>query len=118
MIKFKKHIAILVICLSCFVFALSQSEAKSRAKVHPRNMKLLKRGVMKNIPKYFPQIPRITAQEALFLYKNKKALFLYVSYEDLNLIVGGVHITEGQLATMNPRKLPLKKGQMLVIYCQ
>ncbi len=116
MIELKKQVVILMVFLINFNFMLSQSEANNKIKVHPRNIKLLKQGVLKKIPEYFPEIPRITATEALYLYNTRKALFLYIAYEDLNLIVGGIHLTEGQVNKINLNKLSLNKGQIIVTY--
>lgn len=91
-------------------------DAQHKNKLHPMNKKLIEQGMM-GYPKYLPQIPRISAQTAYGLYLQNKALFVYISYKDTNLIVGGMHFKEGAVKKINPNKLPFRPGQVLVVYC-
>lgn len=106
--------------ISFFIFFLiffSKGWALDSKKVHPRNVKLVRQGLMKKIPTYHPEIPRITAYEALSLYRKGKALFLHTSHSNKHIIVGAIHMTGAKAAKINPNKLPFKKGQVLVTYC-
>lgn len=85
--------------------------AKEGVDLHPKNKALIKAGIMK-YPKYFPNIPRLTAGEAFSVYKSGRGLFVLTSYQDLHLIVGGFHDKK-----IDYNKLPLRKGQILVLYC-
>ena len=100
-----------------FLIFLSKGWALDSKKVHPRNVKLVRQGLMKKIPTYCPEIPRITASEALSLYKKGTALFLHTSHSNKHIIVGAIHITGAKATKINPNKLPFKKGQVLVTYC-
>lgn len=84
--------------------------------MHPINKQLIKLGILSNPPRYCPEIPRITAEQALAMYYGKRALFVLISYKNKDLIVGGLHFTEGEYKKINPNKLPLLKGQILVLY--
>lgn len=90
-------------------------DVQSKNQLHPMNKKLIEQGMMK-YPKYLPQIPRITAQTAYGLYLQNKALFVYISYKDTNLIVGGIHFKEVDAKKIDPNKLPFQPGQFLVVY--
>lgn len=108
------------IILPTLIFLLiffSGSAFGNSSTIHPMNKKLLKAGIMKKVPAYFPEIPRLTASQALALYRAQKALFVLASYENLHLISGGIHMTEGQANKMNPNRLPFRKGQVLIVYC-
>ncbi len=111
----RKCILLSLAIIVCLVFLCQTGSAKEKARLHPRNRKLIKLGLMP-YPKYYPEIPRITAREALALYKQHKALFILISHQDLHLIVGGIHLTEGEYPRIDPNRLPLKKGQVLVLY--
>lgn len=111
-----KTIVCLALVLTLF-FPFAELGAETKGKLHPMNRKLIKAGIMKNVPKYYPQIPRLTAGQALSLYGSNKALFLFVAYKNLHLIRGAIHMTEGKAHKINPNRLPFKKGQVLVVYC-
>ena len=98
------------------MFMLLSSTAQAKNHVHPRNIKLVNMGLMPKIPKYHPEIPRIMPYTALRLYNANKALFVLISYHDRDLIYGGIHLTEGEVPKVNPKALPVKKGQILVLY--
>ena len=104
-----------LLALIIFVSCPMNLHAK-KAKIHPRNIKLIKLGLMPNVPKYHPEIPRIMPNIALNLYKSNKALFVLISHSNRDLIYGGLHLTEGKVVKINPNALPVKKGQVLVLY--
>jgi hypothetical protein len=116
-----KHNAIARVIIGGLFFIGSLSAgpvwAKDKKPVHPVNKQLLQLGLIKKVPAYYPQIPRIPAAMALGLYKSGKALFLYVSYKNLHIIPGAIHLTEGQVGNINISQIPIKKGQVLVTYC-
>ncbi len=85
-------------------------------KIHPRNKMLIQMGILKQVPKYYPNIPRVTIPEALGLYKLGKAVFFLISHRDRDKIVGGYHLTEGQVPNVDPNKFPVRKNQVLIFY--
>lgn len=99
-----------------FSFLLHGGTLNAGGKVHERNIKLLKLGLIEKIPSYYPEIPRIMATEALDLYNKEKALFVHTSHSDKHLIYGAIHLPGFKAAKIDPNKLPLKKGQVLVLY--
>lgn len=99
-----------------FLFIGLSSDVFSE-KVHPINLKLVKHGYLKTIPKYYPEVARLPADIALKLYNANQALFILVSYHDKDLIPGGIHFNEGQVKNINPNKLPLKNKKCLIVYC-
>lgn len=103
-----------LVFLAIFFF-LAMATGVSAGKLHPLNARLIKAGLMP-YPKYYPEIPRIPASYAYQLYKTGKALFALISYHNKDQIVGGLWLTEGKYPTINPNKLPFKKGQCLVLY--
>lgn len=108
----KKYLALILF----FVFILMLPAANaSVGELHPINKKLVQMGFMP-VPKYYPEIPRIPAEQAFLLYKQGKALFVLISYHDKDLIVGGIHLTEDKPPRINPNKLPAKKNQIIVVY--
>lgn len=111
----KQIILICIVAVSLIVSAVNVCWAKEKTRLHPRNKKLVKLGLLK-YPMFYQHMPRITAREAMALYKKNKALFVLVSYQNLHLIVGGIHLTEGQTPKIDPNRLPIKKGQVLVMY--
>jgi hypothetical protein len=86
---------------------------KDTKKIHPRNKMLIKMGLMKHW-KFHPNVPRLTADEALNLYKQGKAVFVLIADSDLHLIVGGYY--GGRLQGVDFNRL-VKRGQILVFYC-
>ncbi|MDY0131703.1 MAG: hypothetical protein RBR53_03450 [Desulforegulaceae bacterium] len=108
-----KRIKIIFLFLVLFVGFSSNVFSKN---VHPINLKLIKHGYLKAVPKYYPEVPRIPANTALNLYNSNQALFILVSYHNKDLIPGAFHFTEGQIAKINPNKLPLKNKKCLIVY--
>jgi|GEM_PF-6723905 len=104
------------VCIILIILLFYPIFIYSAPKIHPYNIKLMKQGYLKAPPKYHPEIPRITAQLALNLYRANKALFILISYHDKDLIPGAIHLTEGKVKKINLNKLPLKKNQYLVVY--
>ena len=98
-----------------FIFLSKTSWAEDKSSLHPRNRGLIKLGQME-YPKYCPEIPRMTALEALHYYKSGKAFILFIAAQKKHLIVGGIHLTEQQYPKIDPNKLPIKKGQALFLY--
>ncbi len=110
-----KTVIKMVLLLTISLMSVSAVYGGVKRKLHPMNAQLIKAGLMP-YPKYYPEVPRITAQTAYNLYKAGKALVLLISYTDKDKIYGGFHLTEGQYPKINPNKLPFKKGQYLVVY--
>ena len=113
--KFK----IVFLTVVALLFASDYGVAQKKERIHPRNVKLLKSGLIP-YPKYHPSIPRLTATEAKSLFYAKKAVFILISYHDRDKIIGGYHLTEdkvGKTSAIDVRKLPVRKGQILVLYC-
>jgi len=107
---------LLMVGILSFISTTQVAVAKRSRDLHPRNKQLMELNLM-TYPKYFPNIPRVTATEALALYKKNKALFILISYRSKHLIHGGIHLTEGRVPRINPNSLPLRKDQVLILYC-
>lgn len=105
-----------LLSVSVLLIIILTNTCEARQPIHPMNKKLMHLGLLKKPPKYYPEIPRITAELALSLYYSQKALFLYIASDNQNIIVGGFHLTEGQYPKINPNKLPFSKKQVLVVY--
>jgi hypothetical protein len=108
--------ALLTFLLVSVALPCQAQQRTQPAQLHPMNRQLVQMGLMP-FPKYYPEIPRITAEVAYHLYLSGKALFVLISYRDLDLIVGGIHLGEDTLPTTDPNKLPFRPGQVLVVYC-
>ncbi len=113
--KIKKFTVLAIICFSFIV--CDNAMADKTKRVHPYTLKLYKAGLIEKISMHFPEIPRMLASTALGLYKSNKALFIFISYKKQDLIHGAIHLTEGQVGSVDFRKLPLRKDQVLVFYC-
>lgn len=105
--------AIFLFWLFCII-AVSAAAENTR-QLHPINKKLVQMGIMP-VPKYYPEVPRITAQQAYSLYLSGKALFVLISSSNHHLIVGGLHLTEDKPPRIDPNRLPFRPGQILVAY--
>jgi len=112
----KKVRILLLVGILSFISTAQVAVAKGSRDLHPRNKQLMKLNLM-TYPKYHPNIPRVTAKEALRLYQENKALFILISASSKHLIHGGIHLTEGQYKGINPDRLPLRKDQILILYC-
>lgn len=107
--------SILIAILATCLLIVAAVPCQAQKKLHPMNQKLVQMGMMP-VPKYYPEIPRITAEMAYSLYLSGKALFTLISYSDQHLIVGGIHLTENKPPSMDPNTLPFQPGQILVVY--
>lgn len=89
--------------------------ALSQGRLHPYNKQLMDLKLM-DYPRYFPEIPRITAFAAKNYYDNDKATFVLISHRDRDRIMGGRWLTEDLPPQINPNTLLLKKGHVLIAY--
>lgn len=117
--KFKK---IASLCLSVYFIhvsilvapAFANSRISSQKILHPINKKLIKTGVLKAPPKFYPNVPRLTAAQAYGLFMSKKAVLVLHSYHDKDKIWGGYWMTEIK-NKVDLNKL-VRKNQILVFY--
>lgn len=100
----------------CLLFCLWAAECCAQSStLHPMNRQLMDLGLM-DYPKYFPEIPRITATAALHYYNEGKAKLVLISYSNKHQIVGGMHFTEDVPPNIDPNSIPLLPGQVLITY--
>ena len=114
--SFLLKILCLFLVLSCLMlFTIAQSEAQNaeKQKLHPRNVMLIKKGLIPPM-KFFPDVPRITAGEALALYHSGKGFFIAIG-GDSKIMNGGILLND--YMTFDPRKLKLPKGKIIITYC-
>ncbi len=82
-------------------------------QLHPRNAQLIKMGLIPPM-KYFPEVPRVTASEALALYYGGKAVFVAIGHDSPRLLKG--YLLKDYLA-FDPARLRSFKRTPLVLYC-
>jgi len=76
---------------------------------YPRNEKI-----------YNAMVPRISAEQAIKLYKEGKAIFFFAGSDERSLIPGAIHIDEKSRLLKNPPPknfLNKYKNKHFVIYC-
>lgn len=76
-------------------------------KLYPRSAKIVN-----------PMVPRISAQTALKLYNEGKAIFFSAGSELQPLIPGAIRITEPLIENPPIRFLKEHEDRIVVIYCQ
>ena len=104
-----------IIFLLIFIFVCSSVAYAQGRNMHPVNKRLMDLGIMGH-PKYYPEVPRITATAARHYYQEGKARFVLISHSDRHLILGGIHLTEDLPPRMNPNTIPLLPDQILITY--
>ena len=107
---------IMSILFSLMFFQYSGIEAK--IKWHPRNKKIVKTHPRPFALKW-PEVPRILAKEAYYLFKSGKAIIIDAdskeAYNNYH-IIGAKHIPANILQRLTPKQLPT--GNMIIIvYC-
>jgi len=113
-----KHSCVVSLILSCawFLFAIDISIAQTPAQLHPLNQKLAQlypRGF--EMP--FPDVPRLSAAQALQLYQNPQAVFFHIGDEGPD-IIGSVRLSEINGQTLDVRKLiKLVGSRYAIAYC-
>jgi len=115
MIKEKRKLII----MAATVIGFLCSNSHAGEPVHPRNQMLITKGLVpKEILRYFPDVPKITAHEALSLYQSKKAIFIAIGDDSPRLPNGW--LLRNYMA-FHPKQLVRYKiptqGVVLVLYC-
>lgn len=105
-----------IVFLGIFALLFATAGYAQSSRLHPVNKRLMDLGLMGH-PKYYPEVPRITANAALHYYNEGKARLVLISHSDRHLIVGGIHLTEDRPPRMNPNSIPLLPDQVLITYC-
>ena len=99
-----------------FLISHPAMRAQTLSGLHPMNEQLEKlypRGF--KMP--FPEIPRISALQALQLYETQKGFFIHVGASGPD-VVGSVRLTEFQAANIDYNKLAkAAAGRVVVAYC-
>ena len=110
-----KTVSSFLVLLFLVFFPIIQSQAQSakKSKYHPRNIKLIKHGLIPPI-KFFPEVPRMTAEEALSLYHSGRGFFIAIG-GDSKIMDGGILLKD--YMKFDPRRLKLPKGIVIVTYC-
>jgi hypothetical protein len=106
--KFLLIILIIFIGLPAFVETIfSQS-----SEIHPRNKKLIQSGMIPPIG-FFPEVPRVTAIEALSLYNAGRAIFIGIGAAVPRLSSG--YILHNYM-TFDPKRLKVPKDIIILTY--
>lgn len=104
----------IIVMIFLLSFSLSASGKEKNKKLHPMNIKLIKTGVMP-YPKYYPSVPRVSADMALALFRAGKAKISRIA-SDGAIVMGGYAFKENEVHRI-PKEIPLAKGQILLLYC-
>lgn len=85
--------------------------------IHPYN-KILIKLYPRPFKLKFPDVPRITAQEAFYLYKTNKAFFIHIGAGFGN-IPGALRLQEKQVLKLDPNKLIklIPSNKLIILYC-
>lgn len=106
-----------IFCLYIFFIAgfhlTFSSTALCKEKIHPVNIKLVKAGLMP-YPKYYPSVPRVTADVALALFRANRARIAWIG-DDGQLVIGAHHFRENEVGRI-PKQIRLTKDQILLLY--
>jgi len=99
-----------IIFLTFFTYSLAGEY------IHPYN-KILMKLYPRPFKLRFPDVPRITAKEALMLYKSNQAFFIHIGDEGWN-VPGCLHFRENKAFRINPNKLfRLIPQKYVILYC-
>jgi hypothetical protein len=84
--------------------------------VHPFNQKL-EQLYPRGFKMPFPEVPRVSAIQALQLYESQKAFFVHVGTSGPDLI-GSIRLGENQAAALDVNRLvQVAAGRIVVAYC-
>jgi hypothetical protein len=99
-----------------FVLWNAATRAQNESELHPMNAQL-ERLYPRGFKMPFPEIPRISALQALKLYETQKGFFVHVGESGPDLI-GSVRMSEYQAAHVDYNKLAkAAAGKVVVAYC-
>lgn len=91
-------------------------QAQTQSGLHPMNAQL-EQLYPRGFKMPFPEIPRISALQALKLYETQKGFFIHVGTSGPDLI-GSVRMSENQAAHVDYNKLAKEAaGRLVVAYC-
>uniref|UniRef100_A0A832A3Q3 Uncharacterized protein n=1 Tax=Desulfacinum infernum TaxID=35837 RepID=A0A832A3Q3_9BACT len=113
------HARLCCIVMVAAIISCLHSDCHAGEPIHPRNQMLISKGLVpKEILKYFPDVPKITPQEALSLYQSKRAVFIAIGHDVPRLPDGW--LLRNYLG-FHPKQLVRYKiptqGVVLVLYC-
>lgn len=92
------------------------SPAQSKKPLHPYNQRL-EQLYPRGFQMPFPEIPRLSALQALHLYINQKAFLVHVGDSGPN-VIGALQLTENQAAKLDLDKLlKAAAGRTIIAYC-
>ena len=96
------------------VLIVSSPVSKTQDKgLHPRNKMLIEQGLIPPM-KYFPEVPRITAKEALALYTQGQSMFIGIGTDVPRLPLGWLLI---DYYNFDPTRLKIPRNKIIVVYC-
>ena len=105
----------------CICINFTNSSAKNLKvgddnKIHPYN-KLISKIYPRPFPLRFPNVPRILPKQSLYLWQQGKAFFVHVG-TDGGDVLGGMHIYENKVGSINLNKLfSFAKNKFIILYC-
>ena len=110
----KKKIAFIIILYSVF---FTMKVGITQDNIPPYNQMLFK--LYPDIHVRFPQAPRITAQEALLMYKSSTAFFLGLGHHN-SAVPGGLYVAParkyGSEINIESLKAFLPNNRLLIVY--
>ena len=106
---------VLIIWCMFYVLCLMPlcSFSSEKVKFHPRNIKLIKQGLIPPM-KYFPDVPRITASEALMLYRSTKAMFIAIGHDAPR--IDGHWVLPDYMGYNHKKLTKVSKKMMIITY--
>jgi len=106
----KKMVFIMIICSVFFTMKVGITQDEIPAY----NRKLFE--LYPDIHVEFPQVPRITAAEALVLYKSGLAFFLGCGHHN-SAVPGGLYVEDGSTINIERLKATVLRNKLLIVYC-
>ena len=104
-----------LIFIGIVLLLLTTPTPAQQSHIHPYN-KILMRLYPRPFKLTYPDVPRITAREALTLYKSHGAFFIRIGVEG-GIVPGAFH--GKYVHKLDPRRLirVIPKNQLIILYC-
>jgi len=102
------------ILLATAILLLFCQQVTAGELLHPLNKRNIAIGLMP-YPKYFPEVPRVTAVYAKHLYDKGKGFFIGVSTHDVQ-IVGGMQMSEREVWDTDFGSLNIPDDKAVIVY--
>ncbi|TRO83360.1 hypothetical protein [Trichloromonas acetexigens] len=100
--------------IAILVLLFSGTNVNAKNLMHPLNERNVAIGLMPR-PKYYPEVPRVTAVYAKYLYDQGQGFFIAVSTHDIQ-IVGGIQMTEREVWDTDFSKIKIPDNKIVFVY--